>query len=608
MPELDATIIIAAARQGITDAKPENAKRQAQSNNDASPTDWATRARVRIWQRGWIIGESEASAPDTLVAVRTAAARAATDREEEPEENPVEKQAPAPHDAPQFHNEFEDQPEQTKKQSENPPTFLEIETVDQIEPIQPAGLSGLIQSISPPREGCVLSNNGRTVGGWPTDPIHAAEPIPYWLKGLLKQARPPGYWLPESVDVQRFTARRLVALIDQPPTTGPDALPDPTFVFDGDTQRVTIEDVTHDSLIRAAVQAGAWLGRHQLPNGLFRYEYVPQLDEWSRVDSIVRQAGCAWSMARLARSSRETPFVASASRAVAAIIKTGLQRKGAGNLVAIADSGGRLRLGAIPLAVLALSEIEGPHGARGPDSPTEDLTATLLALQDHSGAFGTTVRGTELEGTELYYAGQCTLALARRYTLTKRDRLADAVRAAIGHYSDWWSDDANKDLSFLAWMIQACELADSIPATAGAADFAYDMADWAIERQYPTSHPTLGWAGGFEGGPGIGTAAYTEGIAAAWAIALRRGDTARAARYRDSTLQAQRFLLQLQLAPADLVFVRSPGHRGAIRRSLRSRSLRCDNAQHFLMAALRTASLLDQEQRGSQDNTKGEPD
>ena len=61
MPELDTTIIIAAARQGVTDATPENAKRQAQSNNDASPTDWATRARVRIWQRGWIIGESEAS-------------------------------------------------------------------------------------------------------------------------------------------------------------------------------------------------------------------------------------------------------------------------------------------------------------------------------------------------------------------------------------------------------------------------------------------------------------------------------------------------------------------------------------------------------------------
>ena len=582
MTDLGSATLVAAAREGV-------------AAGDAAgdpPASWQGRARVRIWQQGWIIGEGEAAEPDAHTAVRTAAARAAADRQ------PVEQEAP-PAEAPAspFHNEFEEQPA-AEQSPPTPPIFIEIETVGAIETINPQGLSGLLQSVRTPREGLILSHDGRISGGWPTDPLHAGEPAPYWIKGLLKQARPPGYWLPASVTVQRFTANRLVALLEPPPTANGDPLPDRIAALHGDTRLVAQEEVTRDRLFSAALQAGAWLGRYQRPNGLFRYEFVPQRDQWSPADSIVRQAGCAWSMAKLARTTRQKPFIAAAARAVAGLIQTGLKHDGPGNLATLADADGRRRLGAVPLTLLALDEIEGR--VQSPTSPTEDLTATLLAIQDRTGAFTQTVRGTELEGSETYYAGQCALALARRYFTTKRDRLADAVRAALHHYRDWWAQESNRELAFPAWMIQACELADAIPATAGAADFAYDMADWTLERQYSPDHPIPAWAGGFEGGPGVGTAAYAEGIAAAWALARRRGDSDRATRYRTALLQAQRFLLQLQFGAADLVFVRSPGHHGAVRRSLHQRTLRCDNAQHFLMAALRTASLLDQEQRQSQ--------
>ena len=582
MIDPDSATLVAAAREGVA----------AADASGAPPTSWHGRARVRIWQQGWIIGEGEAADPNAPTAVRTAATRAAADRQ------PAEQEAPPPEaPASQFHNEFDDQPA-TEQSPSQPPTFLEIETVGAIEAINPQGLSGLLQSVRTSHEGLVLSHNGRLSGGWPTDPLHAGEPTPYWIKGLLKQARPPGYWLPASVTVQRFTANRLLALLEPPTATNGDPPPDRIVELHGDTRLVAQDEVTHDRLLTAALQAGAWLGRHQLPNGLFHYEFIPQLDEWSPTDSIVRQAGCAWSMAKLARTTRQKPFVAAAARAIAGLIQTGLKHDGPGGIATLADADGHRRVGAIPLTLLALAEIEGR--AHGPTSPTEDLTATLLALQDRTGAFTQTVRGTELGGSETYYAGQCALALARRYLITKRDRLAEAVRAALKHYRDWWMQESNRDLAFPAWMIQACELADAIPATAAAADFAYDMADWTLDRQYSPAHPIPTWAGGFEGGPGIGTAAYAEGIAAAWALARRRGDTDRAARYRTALLQAQRFLLQLQLGAVDLVFVRSPGHHGAVRRSLGHRALRCDNAQHFLMAALRTASLLEQEQHQAQ--------
>ena len=582
MTDPDSTTLVAAARAGVADS-------------DAAgdpPASWHGRARVRIWQQGWIIGEGEAADPDVRTAVRAAASRAAADRQ------PAEQEAPPPEaPASQFHNEFEEQPA-AEQPSPAPPAFLEIETVGAIETINPQGLSGLLQSVRTPDDGLILSHDGRPSGGWPSDPLHAGEPTPYWIKGLLKQARPPGYWLPASVTVQRFTANRLLALLEPPAAANGDPPPDRIAELHGDTRLVAQEEVTHDRLLAAALQAGAWLGRHQRPNGLFRYEFVPQRDQWSPADSIVRQAGCAWSMAKLARATRQKPFVAAAARAITGLLQTGLRRDGPGSLATLADVDGHRRVGAIPLTLLALAEIEGR--AQGPISPTEDLTATLLALQDRSGAFTQSARGADLEGSETYYAGQCTLALAHRYLTTKRDRLADAVRAALNHYRDWWAQDTNKDLAFPAWMIQACELADAIPATAGAADFAYDMADWTLDRQYLSAHPIPAWAGGFEGGPGVGTAAYAEGIAAALALARRRGDIDRATRYRAALLQAQRFLLQLQLGAADLVFVRSPGHHGAVRRSLRHRALRCDNAQHLIMATLRTASLLEQEQRQTQ--------
>ena len=110
--------------------------------------------------------------------------------------------------------------------------------------------------------------------------------------------------------------------------------------------------------------------------------------------------------------------------------------------------------------------------------------------------------------------------------------------------------------------------------------------------QFGPDHPNPTWIGGFAGGPGIGTAAYTEGINAALAIAKRRADPARADRYRRSVLLAHRFLLQLVVEPPDLYHYPGDAHLGGVRRNLVGDTLRCDNAQYFLMAALRTARLL----------------
>ena len=64
------------------------------------------------------------------------------------------------------------------------------------------------------------------------------------------------------------------------------------------------------------------------------------------------------------------------------------------------------------------------------------------------------------------------------------------------------------------------------------------------------------------------------------------------ARFDMSWPTALRFLLQLQIDESDLAFIGGEEHRGAVRGSLRRRNLRCDNAQHFLMAMLRASAVL----------------
>ena len=572
MPDapLDPAAIIAAARRGVAAPAPA----------PAPPADaWENRARVLLWRNGDLLAQAEAIADDPLAAVRAAAATTAA----------ATTAATT-----------------TALSAETPPTpetYLEIELVDHIDPLSPDGLSALLYSVQSGRHGLILRHDGRVVSGWPSDYRRSAPPsYAAWVKRLLQEARPPGYRLPADIDVQRFTTTHVVgpaiapsdiAPSDTAPAANP---PDSIALLSGGVRTVTLDHLTRQALIDAAARAAAWLLRHQRPDGRFAYEFLPALHGWSQHDSSVRQCGCAWALATAAQLTGEPRFRQAATRAVAGIARGSVRRGGPGGLAYVQTPAEGRRLGAIPLLLLALQEL-GP-GTQVARTLADELTATLLALQQSGGAFGLQSRGLEFSGAEIYYAGQCTLSLARRYAATRRDRLGEAVRSALAHYrrrwDQGWPDAPSQRLAFLAWMLQACDAWDaaSPDPDADAIDFAYALADWALPLQFGPDHPNPTWIGGFAGGPGIGTAAYTEGINAALAIAKRRADPARADRYRRSVLLAHRFLLQLVVEPPDLYHYPGDAHLGGVRRNLVGDTLRCDNAQHFLMAALRTARLL----------------
>ena len=535
MGELEASELLAAARSGL-----------AQGSN-ASAGEVA--ARARVWRAGVVLGEAEASGVDGLTAAANAGAAAG---------------AACGHEGLESGDS------------------LSIEVEAKREAQSPRGLNELLQVPLLGRHGMVLRDGERQARGWPFDALREEGRLSAWVKRLNREARPPGARLASSTSVERFTTVEAM---------GPAAPPDEERITArvGGFRVVDLDEVLPDRLTGAALQAAAWLLRHQRDDGSFAYEYSAREQAWSPFDQLVRQAGCAWSVALVGRLTRDRGTLQAATRSVQGILQRHLRRDGPGRLFYLEDMYGEPKLGAIPLLLLAILELRG--AARFERETVDQLTAALLAIQSRDGRFGTTARGLELEGSETYYAGQVALALARMHAPRPRPRLRTAVERSLRHYHERWADEDERDLSFTTWMLQACDQWHALTSDELSRDYAYQMIDWALEEQHGPDHEHPLWPGAFQNTPGIGTAAYSEGLASALAIAQRAGDEDRAERYRSALLLAMRFLLQLTVESSEVALVGGTEQIGAVRSALHRDSLRCDNAQHFIMSALRARAL-----------------
>ena len=510
-------------------------------------------ARARLWRGGVIIAEAEASASNGLSAAHAAGAALQTELAD---------------------------------QSDQPGDALGVEVEAEREARQPEGLIGLIQTPLPGRHGLILRDGERIVRGWPFDALRTEGRTAGWVKQLNRQVRRPGARLAPSTSVEVFTTVEALGAVA--PMDG-----ERISARAGGYRLVELAEVLPDRLTGSALQAAAWLLRHQRADGSFAYEYAPpgagKDGGWTPYDQLVRQCGCAWAIAMVARLSRDRSIGEAGARAISGVLERHLRRDGPGRLFYLQDMYGEAKLGAPPLLLLAITELGS--SLRIPRETVDQLTASLLAVQAPDGHFGTRARGMELEGSETYYAGQIVLALARLFGVRKRPRLRSAVQRALKHYQARWQDDDERDLSFTTWMIQACDQWHALEDDELARDYAYEMADWALQEQHGEDCENPLWVGAFQNTPGIGTAAYSEGIASALSIAQRAGDAERVDRYRAALLLSMRFLLSLSLDGPEHALVGGSEHVGAVRSALHRSGLRCDNAQHYLMSMLRARAL-----------------
>jgi AMMECR1 domain-containing protein len=181
------------------------------------------------------------------------------------------------------------------------------------------------------------------------------------------------------------------------------------------------------------------------------------------------------------------------------------------------------------------------------------------------------------------------------------DFLSGSVLCALACAADWLPRDVlaevdlAKSLEFYRrrfglshpwgmvwWHGQAWSgLADRVP---GAAQFAFELIDWALERQSATSgafviqdqKPTRA---------SFLTACVLEGVAEAWALTRRLGDLERAERYGRAWRHGMTFIERLTIRNGDAFFSPHPATAlGGVRATLPSSELRIDYAGHALLA------------------------
>lgn len=351
--------------------------------------------------------------------------------------------------------------------------------------------------------------------------------------------------------------------------------------------------VTRDGLAAAIEGVAEYMIYRQRPSGEFAYQYDPSDDVYRDEVSDVRQAGCAWSLALLARDSGGSAALISADRSLQMLNPRVTKLEGIDDAAFLRATEGSSKLGATALMALALSEHPQAVQHR---ALRQRLLAAMLWLHTPSGRF-ITIFPPSLEETGQDYApGQALLALARVFEEEPRADIAKSFELALPFCRDYFRKTPAP--AFAGWQSQAFARMARLTQRREYADFAFEMADWLSAQQldernceWPELHGAIDAYG--DGDVGVATASCLEAFTEALLLARVLEDERRAERYESAVRGAARFVLQLQFRREEAFYVRSPRDCvGGVRAAPWDNRIRIEQCAHALRALLRARAVL----------------
>ena len=356
---------------------------------------------------------------------------------------------------------------------------------------------------------------------------------------------------------------------------------------------VPLADANAPTLDAAITELARYMSYRQRPDGLFSYQYEPASDAYSDDDNLVRQIGAAVAMAIDARCSRRSASLAAAEAAIRFHLQGLTDVPGQPDAAFLSTADGQNKLGATALLALALAEHPQPDKYA---SIRQRLIRAMLWLQRPSGMFVTAFPPAEALNAQDYFPGEALLAMASHHALQPTADVIDAFDQAMEFYRVYFHNVPSP--AFVSWQVQAYARMAGHTQRRDYVAYVFELTDWLAARQLTPDncrYPDLwgGIASYQPGRAGVATAAYLEGFADALRLARAAGDVERAARYEKLVRLAARFVLQLQVRPAETYFVRSPKDAvGGIRTAPALNLLRIDHAQHGLIGLIKAREAL----------------
>ena len=114
--------------------------------------------------------------------------------------------------------------------------------------------------------------------------------------------------------------------------------------------------ISKQELLKSAVQGGAYLTRSIGTNGRFAYSYEAKRDKVSAKYNMVRHAGTVFSMLDLYQTTKDKNLLRGAERAIGYLLESIEAYGEPQDQLSVVASGGKIKLGGVALAVVALAK------------------------------------------------------------------------------------------------------------------------------------------------------------------------------------------------------------------------------------------------------------
>lgn len=392
---------------------------------------------------------------------------------------------------------------------------------------------------------------------------------------------------------------------------------------------VGMELVTDRNVQEMLISGGEWWLANQFPDGSFEYKYWPEQnrrsDDYNEVRHILgtRDLADAW------RYRADDRYLAGAERAMEWLMRYAVMGNDPvdprlphppkdGMLFrypSFADAAARgeppnQKLGTVAVGLLGWVEWAKATGRHDRDDAIRRMARFVRSMQEETGKYDAyhvpDGHAYDDEKNDIV-PGEAALSLGVVAEYFGEPEWMAGFPAFLDYYEPWFRSRAEKvqphgrwphdtydnvtrlDLvQFGPWSVMASRTYYALTGDERAAKFGLEVADWMIDSyQWTTERaPFPDYVGGYyklpEELPAMQTFCYSEGTAAAYAIATKYAPD-RKAKYQRSTEEAIRFLEVMMFDPDDSTHIARPEKvRGGIRYELDVNKIRIDYVGHGL--------------------------
>jgi hypothetical protein len=349
--------------------------------------------------------------------------------------------------------------------------------------------------------------------------------------------------------------------------------------------------VAREEALESARAGGEYLRRSVGPDGRFAYLYRPKSNRTTSAYNLVRHAGTAYSMFDLYGTTRDPQLLEAAVRANNYLLRRVRPYKGRKDVACVPERG-RIKLGGVALALLALTKQIEVTGDRTHLPLARRLGRYIQSSQRSSGEFISSryyPGGQTRPRASEYYPGEAVLALLRLYALDKQTtwlntaergaRYLIEVRDRANLIEDHWLLYALNELYRFRprpmYLRHAMRIAQAIRGS----------------QNRGTAQPDH--LGSYHGRRSTPTATRTEGLMAAYRLALDHGSKNQARSIRDTIYLNVAFQLRTQFRPESVLYLRDLKRSlGGFHESLTSFDIRIDYVQHNISGLLEVYRFL----------------